>query len=78
MSSEIIQNTVYDTYNDFQHVKFIFSLNFISLFWGLFNNESDLQVRYLSFVEGMWKFLEIVLWNTRALIQQKFFKTTHY
>jgi hypothetical protein len=26
MSSEIIQSVVYDNYNDFQHVHFIFSL----------------------------------------------------
>jgi hypothetical protein len=33
-------------YDDFQHVKFIFSQNFISLFWGLFIDETDLRVRY--------------------------------
>jgi hypothetical protein len=32
MTSEIIQNVAYDNYDDFQHVKFIFSQNFISLF----------------------------------------------
>ncbi len=32
MSSEIIQNVAYDNYDDFQHVNFIFSQNFISLF----------------------------------------------
>jgi hypothetical protein len=42
MSSEIIQSVAYD---DFQHVNFIFSQNFISLFWGLFNDETDLIVR---------------------------------
>jgi hypothetical protein len=31
-SSEIIQSASYDNYNDFQHVNFIFSQNFISLF----------------------------------------------
>jgi len=45
MNSEIIQNVVYDNYNDFQHVNFISSQNFISLFWGLFNDETDLRVR---------------------------------
>jgi len=45
-SSEIIQNVAYyDNYDDFQHVDFIFSQNFISLFWGLFNDETDLRVR---------------------------------
>jgi len=43
MSSEIIQNVAYD---DFQHVNFIFSQNFISLFWGLFNDKTDFRVRY--------------------------------
>jgi hypothetical protein len=32
MSSEIIQYVAYDNYDDFQHVNFIFSQNFISLF----------------------------------------------
>jgi hypothetical protein len=45
MSSQIIQSVVYDNYNDFQHVNFIFSQNFISLFWDLFNDETDLRVR---------------------------------
>jgi hypothetical protein len=46
MSSEIIQNVAYDNYDDFQHFSFIFSQNFISLFWLLFNHETDLRVRY--------------------------------
>jgi hypothetical protein len=46
MSSEIIQNVAYDNYNDFHHINFIFSQIFISLFWGLFNDETDLRVRY--------------------------------
>jgi hypothetical protein len=37
----------YDNYDDFQHVNFTFSQNFISLFWGLFNDETDLRVRYM-------------------------------
>jgi hypothetical protein len=32
MSTEIIQSVAYDNYNDFQHIHFIFSQNFISLF----------------------------------------------
>jgi hypothetical protein len=46
MSNEIIQNITYDNYDDFQHVNFIFSQNFISLFWGLFNDKIDLSVTY--------------------------------
>jgi hypothetical protein len=48
MSSEIIQNVVvaYDNYDGFQHFNFIFSQNFISIFWLLFNDETDLRVRY--------------------------------
>jgi hypothetical protein len=42
MSSKIIQNVAYDNYDDFQHVNLIFSQNFISLFCGLFNEETDL------------------------------------
>jgi len=45
MSGEIFQSVAYDNYDDFQHVNFIFSQNFISLFWELFNNETDLRVR---------------------------------
>jgi len=41
MSSEIIQNIAYDNYDDFQHANFIFSL-----FWGLFNDKTNLRVRY--------------------------------
>jgi hypothetical protein len=48
MSSEIIQNVAYDNYDDFQHVNVIISQIFISLFWGLFIDEIDLRVRYLS------------------------------
>jgi hypothetical protein len=44
MSSEIIQSVAYN-YDDFQHANFIFSQNFISLFWGLFNDETNLRVR---------------------------------
>ncbi len=35
MNSEIIQNVAYDNNNDFQHLNFIFSQKFISLFLGL-------------------------------------------
>jgi len=45
MNSEIIQNVAYDNYDNFKHVNFIFSQIFISLFWGLFNNETDLRAR---------------------------------
>jgi hypothetical protein len=45
MNSEIIQNVAYDNYDDFQHVN-KFSWKFISLFWGLFNDENNLRVRY--------------------------------
>jgi hypothetical protein len=50
MSSENIQSVAYDNYNDFEHVNFISSQKFISLFWGLFNDETDLRVRYLVFI----------------------------
>jgi hypothetical protein len=43
MGSEIIQSVAYD---NFQYVNFIFSQNFIPLFWGLFNDETDLRVSY--------------------------------
>jgi hypothetical protein len=45
VSCEIIQNVASNNCDDFQHVNFIFSQNFISLFWGLFNEETDLRVR---------------------------------
>jgi hypothetical protein len=32
---------MYHDYDDFQHVNFIFSHKFVSLFWGLFNDEID-------------------------------------
>jgi hypothetical protein len=46
MSNEIIQSVVYDNYDDFQHVNFIISQKLILLFWGSFNDETDLKVRY--------------------------------
>jgi hypothetical protein len=46
----------YDNYDDFQHVNFIFSQNFISLFLGLFNDKTDLRVRH-AFVQT-WIFLK--------------------
>jgi hypothetical protein len=46
MSSEIIQSVAYDNY-DSQLVNFIFSQNFHSLFWGLFNEKTEFMVRYL-------------------------------
>jgi len=59
MSGEIIQNVVYDNYDDFQHINFIFSHNFISLFWGLFHDQTDFRVRYhkLNIVIDNWQFL---------------------
>jgi hypothetical protein len=49
MSNEIIHSIAYDNYHndDFQRLNFIFSQNFISQFWGLFNDETDLRVKYL-------------------------------
>jgi hypothetical protein len=44
MSCEIIQSVASDNYDDFQHDNFIFSQNFSSLFWGLFNDETDLRI----------------------------------
>jgi hypothetical protein len=47
INSEIIQSATYDNYDDFQHVNFIFSQKFISLFWKLFNDKFDFRVRYI-------------------------------
>jgi hypothetical protein len=46
MSGEIIQGVTFDIYDHFQNFNFIFSLNVISLFGGLFNDRIDLRVRY--------------------------------
>jgi len=46
MSGEIIKSVVDDNYDRFKHVNFIFSQNFILLFWGLLNDKIDLRVRY--------------------------------
>jgi hypothetical protein len=45
MSSEINQSVAYGNYGNFQHVNFIFSQNFISLFGGLFSDETKLRLR---------------------------------
>ncbi len=52
-------SVVYDNYDDFQHLNFIFSQNFISLFWGLFNDEIDLKVRYV-FLKRIWNKYHLV------------------
>jgi hypothetical protein len=46
MSIEIIQSIFDDNCDDFQHVNFIFSQKITSLFWGLFNDQFELRVRY--------------------------------
>jgi len=48
MSNEIIQIVAYDHYDDIQHINVIFSKKNISLFLGLFNDETNLRVRYFS------------------------------
>jgi hypothetical protein len=45
MSNEINQIVSYNNYDGFEHVNFIFSQNFISLFSWLFNDETNLRVR---------------------------------
>jgi hypothetical protein len=49
MSREIIQSEAYHNYDDF-NINFISSQNLILLFWGLFNDETDLRVRYFVFI----------------------------
>jgi hypothetical protein len=55
MGNEIIQSVAYDNYDDFQHINIIFSQNFISLFVGLLNNETDHKVRYMILCEPATK-----------------------
>jgi hypothetical protein len=45
MSNEIIESVTYDNYDDFKHVNLILSHIFILVFWGLFNDKTDLRVR---------------------------------
>jgi hypothetical protein len=45
MNSEIIWSVAYNNYDDFQHVNFILSQNFISLFWESYSDETDLRER---------------------------------
>jgi hypothetical protein len=44
MGNEIIQSVAYENYDDFQHINIIFAQNFISLFLGFLNDETDLRV----------------------------------
>jgi hypothetical protein len=46
MNDEIIQSVAYDNHDDFQHINAMFSQIFIPLFLGLFNDKTDLRVRY--------------------------------
>jgi hypothetical protein len=45
MSSQIIQSGAYDNYDDF-NMPIPISQKIISLFWQLFNDKSNLRVRY--------------------------------
>jgi hypothetical protein len=36
-----------DNYDDFQHVNSIFSQIFISLFWAIFNDGTNLRARFI-------------------------------
>jgi hypothetical protein len=55
MSSEIIESVAYDNYDDFQHVNFIFSQNFISLWMNatLATNKSSF-IKIKKSVDGDW------------------------
>ncbi len=64
MSNEIIQRVAYDNSDDFQHINIIFSQNFISPFLGLFNDETDLTVRYCRNV-GIFK--KIIILKNKVL-----------
>jgi hypothetical protein len=64
MSNEIIQSVAYDNSDDFQHINIIFSQNFISLCLKVFNNETDLRVRYCKNV-GIFK--KIILSKNKVL-----------
>jgi hypothetical protein len=71
MNNEIIQSVAYDNYDDFQHVNFIFSQKFISLFWVLFNAETDLRVRYCELWAHFFSFLQLhetfPIWSVAGL-----------
>jgi hypothetical protein len=55
-SSEIMQCLDCNNYDDFQHINFILSQKFVSLFWGLFNHKTD-----LSWV--IYNNLSTIFWN---------------
>jgi hypothetical protein len=67
MSSEIIQIVAYDNYDDFQHGDFIFSQNFISPFWGLFDDEIDLKLHKAILLKySLWDrygFISFLAWS---------------
>jgi hypothetical protein len=48
MSSEIIYIVTWNSYDDFQYLKFIFSYKIISIFQGLNNEETNVRY-YVSF-----------------------------
>jgi hypothetical protein len=50
MNNEIILSVAYDDFDDFQHVNFGISQIFISLFWALFNDKTNLKVRHIMLV----------------------------
>jgi hypothetical protein len=46
MRSENFQIVAYDHYNDFQLLSFVFSHKFVSVFYTLFNDETDPRLEY--------------------------------
>jgi hypothetical protein len=50
----------HDNYDDFQHVNLTFSQNFVSLFGELFNDKTDLTIRYRYFF--LTYFINILAW----------------
>jgi hypothetical protein len=57
-SSEIMQCLDCNNNDDFQHINFILSQKIVSLFWGLFNHETNLSwVRYNNLSTIFWNVL---------------------
>ncbi len=66
MNSETTQNVTYDNYDDFQHVNFIFSQNFILVFSGLFSNKTDFFFMHIHNVDFSRQIMWISTLNVQA------------
>jgi hypothetical protein len=76
MHTQISPSVANDNYDDFQHVNFIFSHKIISVFWGLFNDKTNLRIRYSTRVVVIMFYLVAKLWLLNTIREIYVFLTS--